>query len=153
MALLQPDRTFLLLVPKPGARLLLFDVLTGVPFESQQCDLATEVPAVLFAGAGVAVNLVLSSGAAGVERGTECSVSYRSDPEQRAGGFRDITAHLSGSGYAMQTDARVGDTVSLWLPARTGKVSVLRSGEDVGSVELDTAPAGPIEIKVGGAPR
>ena len=152
IALLQPDRTFVLLVPKPGAQLLLFDVLTGVRFESQQCDLAAEVPAVLFAGTGVAVSLALVPDAAGTERGVECSVSYQ-PPDQKPTGFRDITAHLGGSSYKMLTDARVGDTVPLWLPARTGKITVRRSGTEVGSVELDTAAPGPIEIKVGGAPR
>jgi hypothetical protein len=56
-------------------------------------------------------------------------------------------------GVGMHTDARIGDTLSLWLPARTGKLIVRRSGSDVASVELDQTPPGPVEIQVGRARR
>jgi hypothetical protein len=155
VALVQQDRSFRLPSPRHAVHVLLFDVLTGVALEWQELAADGAPPlAVTFTGAAEEVPVVLDPGSAAEFRRVECQIECRPDPEHWPGGIGGIPTNgmrAPSNGSGMVTDARAGDTVTLWLPARAGSLNVRRQGLLIQTVELDSAPPGPITIDVAAA--
>ena len=155
VALLRPDRGFLLLAARQRVHLLLFDVLTGIALEWQEIDLAGEPPAaVQFAGTATEQLVTLVPGKDSAPPGTPCTVLYEPDDEHWPAGVGNLVPSRFGARNGrggMATDARVGETLRCWLPARTGTLRVKRGNDELRAVDLGQLPGGPVTIELGSA--
>lgn len=123
VALVGPDRSFSVTGAPGKCHLLLFDVLTGVAFELTRPTTDARVD---FAGRAIGLVVTVEATA---ERpaGSAATLQYEPDDDHWPAGVGDIEPRRGGrepSHDGMLTDLRVGDTIPLWLPARTGTLKL-----------------------------
>jgi hypothetical protein len=121
IALVQRDRSYRLALPSADCHLLLFDVFTGVPLEWHRTGLDTDT--VDFAGQAesLVLRLVPADPAA---RGACCMLNWMPDNKDWPVGVGSLPPRPGTVANGMVTDARAGDTVEFWVPARRGEVSI-----------------------------
>lgn len=142
--LVQPDRTFRLMVPGDAMHLVLFDPVSGIPLEWREITGAAAAANVELSGRAepVVLNLVDAAPA----RRAPCSLEYEPLLEFWPAGVGDMIVRGTVPPKC-QSDARLGDAVTLWLPSRAGTLRVASGGETT-TIDATTTGAEPLDVVV-----
>ena len=120
IALLEPDRTFKMLLPEEATRMVVFDVLTGIAIEFRDVEPGDLIAPIVWAGKSHALTVDLKDTVASETR--VCLIEY--EPTEDHWPLRVLPGMPQQGRTGMQTDAYSGAALQLWLPAKEGKLTV-----------------------------
>lgn len=118
IALLAPDRTFRLQLPRIKCRLILFDVLTGISIAFREVEAAELSQPVMWSGKAFRLTLDVRTETPDSVR--HVTFRYKPDEDHWPMPLQDAVPPISSSGMTMKFSSERAPT--LWLPERSGQL-------------------------------